>query len=128
GKVIIELERKARHGDPAIEEPDRLARGCRIENRCGILRQHVGEQHLLAESEREPGQTKTKVGDVEAEVLSLLELRHNLFVVVNRTGDQMREKRDEERVMERVVLACFAAVGVDQKGNLREGEERDSDR
>src|SRR5262249_40531899 len=100
----------------------------RVENRRGILRQDVGEQHLLGKPERKPGQTKAKVRDVEAEILLQLELRHNLFVVVNRAGNQMREERDEERVMERFVLARFAAIRVDQESDLRESEKRDADR
>src|SRR5262245_64395069 len=40
----------------------------------------------------------------------------------------MREKRDEKRIVEWLVLARLAAVSVDQKGDLRECEKRDADR
>src|SRR5262249_11502287 len=56
------------------------------------------------------------------------ELRHDLLVMVDRAGDEMREKRDEKPIMEWFVFARLATVGVDQKGDLREREKRDADR
>src|SRR5262249_33640552 len=110
GKIIVELEREAAHPDPAIDQADWLTRGCRVENRRGILRHDVCEQHFLGKSERKPGQTEAEVGNVEAEIFLEVELRHDFFVMIDRTGNEMREKRDEKRVMKWFVLARLATV------------------
>src|SRR5262249_24141213 len=78
--------------------------------------------------ERKPGQTEAEVGNVEAEVFRAVELRHDLFVMVDRASNQMREKRDEQRIVEWFVLTRLSAIGVEQKGDLRECEKRDADR
>src|SRR5262249_15258698 len=83
---------------------------------------------LLGEPEREPSQPKGEIGDIEAEIFLEVELRHDLLVMVDRTSNEMREKRDEKRIVEWLVLARLATVGVDQKRDLRECEKRDADR
>ena len=40
----------------------------------------------------------------------------------------MREECDEKGVAQEVISPDLAARGVDEKGDLREGEERDADR
>src|SRR5215469_10505194 len=57
-----------------------------------------------------------------------MELRHDLFVMIDRASDEMREKRDEERIVEWFVFTRLATVGVDEKSDLRECEKRDADR
>ena len=60
--------------------------------------------------------------------LRALELRDHVAVVQDRPRDQMREVGDEQRVMRQRVARDIAAVGVDQKRDLGEGEEGDADR
>src|SRR5262249_5151422 len=74
------------------------------------------------------GQTEAKVGNVEAEVFRAVELRHDLFVMVDRASNEMREKRDDQRIVEWFVLTRLATIRVDQKGDLRECEKRHRDR
>src|SRR5215469_9069539 len=57
-----------------------------------------------------------------------MELRHDLLVMVDRASNEMREKRDEKRIVEWFVFTRLATVGVDQKSDLRECEKRDADR
>src|SRR5690242_19865491 len=55
----------------------------------------------------------------------LLELGHHLLVMQNRAGNEMRKVADEQRVVNRVVFARLALVGIDQECDLCEREERD---
>jgi hypothetical protein len=52
-------------------------------------------------------------------------LRHGLAVVDDRAGDQLREEGDEQGIGKKAVVPHLAAVGIDQIGDLLEGEEGD---
>ena len=56
------------------------------------------------------------------------ELGHHLLVVDDRSGDELGEEGDEQQVVGEVVFAGLAAVGIDEVGDLLEGEERDAER
>src|SRR6266567_1564436 len=49
-------------------------------------------------------------------------------MVQDRTCDEVRKVRDEKGVVNRIRFLCFTLIGIDKKGDLREREERDSDR
>jgi len=51
------------------------------------------------------------------------DLRHDLGVVGDRPRDQLRKKCDEERIVEQCEVAHEAAMGIDQKRDLLEGDE-----
>ncbi len=57
-----------------------------------------------------------------------LELRDHVLVMEDRSRDQMRKVRDEQRVMRQRVARDVAPVGVDQKRDLRESVEGNADR
>jgi hypothetical protein len=46
----------------------------------------------------------------------------------DRSGDQVREIRDEQRIVQEIELGGLAFVNVDQERDLREGEERYAER
>src|ERR1700761_1546976 len=46
----------------------------------------------------------------------------------DRSRDQMREIRDEQRVLNELWLGQLALIGIDQEGDLRKGEKRNAER
>jgi hypothetical protein len=60
--------------------------------------------------------------------LAPLELRDHLLVVQDRTRDQVRKVRHEQRIMRQCIARDIAAIGIDQEGDLRERIEGDTDR
>ena len=56
------------------------------------------------------------------------DLRHDLGVMGDRPRDQLRKKCDEEGVIERRKVTHQTAIGIDQKRDLLEGDERNTDR
>ncbi len=69
-----------------------------------------------------------EIGMAEAHRFRLPELRHHLPVVDDRPGDQLREEGHEQAVVQEPVFRRFALGGIDQIGDLLEGEERDAER
>ena len=59
----------------------------------------------------------------ELKRIRLIELRHDLLVMQDRTGDEVREIGDEHTVVESFVLAGLLPVSVDQKSDLGQGVE-----
>jgi hypothetical protein len=60
--------------------------------------------------------------------MHLEKLRHEIFTPLDRTCDELREKRDEERVDAEVLLRRdLPAVYVDHVGEALEGVKRDAD-
>jgi hypothetical protein len=49
-------------------------------------------------------------------------------VVEDRARDEVGKIGDEERVVDEAVFLGLAAVGIHEKGDLRESEERDAER
>ena len=49
-------------------------------------------------------------------------------MVDDRPGDELREERDEKRVIEQIVLPGLSPVRIDQKSDLLEREEGDGQR
>ena len=45
----------------------------------------------------------------------------------NRSGNQVREKDDEQRIVDQPIMFRFIAMDIHQIANLREGEERDGE-
>ena len=77
--------------------------------------------------------TKTKAprdtfSKIDGRVEAGGKLRHHLFVMHDRSSDELGEEGDEEGVIEDVVFFGFAAVAVDQIGDLLEREEADPER
>ena len=56
------------------------------------------------------------------------ELRHDVAVVQDRPGDQMREKRNEQHIVQKVTVPGDAGFAVDQVADLGEREKRDAQR
>ena len=69
-----------------------------------------------------------KFSDLEPIGRPLGELRHHLRVMQHRPGDQVRKVRDEQRIRDETWLRRLALVGVDEKGDLGEGEKGDAER
>jgi hypothetical protein len=65
GKVEIKLQRVKERADPGLDEHRVNAERCGAENRAGRGREHVRQQHLFAESDREPRDADRHVAPVE---------------------------------------------------------------
>ena len=54
--------------------------------------------------------------------------RHDLAIMQDRAGDQMREEGHERGVVDQATIPGGALFDVDQVADLREREERDAER
>ncbi len=127
GEIEVDLERIGEGAGPRNDESDGLSGVRRVENGRRILRELVGQQHLLREADDHTKQTREDVFGLHAVCGGQSELRHHLAVMQHRSGDQMRKIRDEQCVMHEVALANLAFVAIHEKCDLGEGEERDAD-
>jgi hypothetical protein len=69
-------------------------------------------------------QADLKVGQPQAVVPVNVERQHHFLVMQHRPGDQVREVGDKMDVVGETVFIGLAQVGIDEEGDLREGEER----
>ena len=124
GEIEVELERIGDRADPGFGHR-RVAPvgGGEAEDRGGDAGEVVGDHHLLEQAAEEDPERDREVA-VPA-VMALAELRHHLAVMDQRPGDQVGEEGDEEQVVGEVILLGLAAVGIDEVGDLEEGEEGD---
>lgn len=88
----------------------------------------VGDHHLLEQTDQKEPQPQIDIAPVEDLVPQSIELRHHLLVMEDRTGEQMGEEGDEERVVEQVALLNQTFIGIDQERNLGDGKETDPER
>lgn len=73
-------------------------------------------------------QAKRDVPVVEDLVADVSELRHHFLVVDNGPRQKVREKSDEQRVIEKIVFPDKTFICVHQVGDLRKREEADAQR
>ena len=125
GEVEVQLEGVAQRHKPRLRGVERL-RGAKA--RLHGHAERVRDDDLLEQAQRERVEARGEVVEVEAAVLRVRELRHDLAVEHDGARDQLREERDEERVVEDVVARHRALVAVNHIGELLEGEERDAQR
>ena len=88
----------------------------------------IGDNYFFKQSD---GKDKKPLGDMcrfGIAVVCIGKLGHHLFVVDDRTGDELREKGNKKRVIQKVVLFGFMTVTVHQIGNLLKGKEADRQR
>jgi hypothetical protein len=95
---------------------------CRVAG-IRIDREAVGNDDFLEQADHENAHTD---GNVRRQIPSLrrTDLWHDLGVVRDRTGDQLRKEGDEEGVIEQREVTHEAAVRVHEKGDLLERDER----
>ncbi|MDD3883940.1 MAG: hypothetical protein PHW66_03305 [Gallionella sp.] len=65
---------------------------------------------------------------IDAVSIGMAELRHHLFVMQHRPGNQMREPGDEQQIVDEVVFAGDAAIDINQERYLGESEEGNAQR
>ena len=119
-EIEIELERVGETGRPGAEKIERFPT---LEARVCPYREGVGNDHFLEQADAENKQAKGNIPIAHDQGPARLELRHHLAVVQDRTCYEVREKGDEQRIVEEIVFPCLAAVAVHQIGYLRECEE-----
>ena len=124
-EVEVDLQRVRQYGEPGAERRERLGM---IEAHRGDRRERVGDAHLLHQSDHQQEQPRRKMERLRSLVRWRGELRHHLAVVQDRSGQQMREKAHEQRVVEQARLFRLAATDVDEVCDLGEGEEADAQR
>src|SRR5271170_1192397 len=88
----------------------------------------VGNQYLFAKPEDEPAQPQRHVIPFQRKVASFSELRHDLAVMQDGPGDQVREKSYKQHVADKPLRLGCSLSQIDQVGNLRKGEERNAER
>ena len=107
----------------------------------------VGDENFFREAHEEPGEAERDVFGTEGEAASrwdrseglvegfgfvfgadLAELRHHLLVVEDGAGDEVGEEGDEDEIGEEVLSLGLSLREIDEVGDLREGEEGDSER
>jgi hypothetical protein len=122
GKIVVELKAVAQNRNPggsAVERIPSLHRGI-----AGIRidRETVRNDDFLEQSDHENADTHR---EIRRHVPSLrrTDLRHDLGVVRDRTGDQLRKEGDEEGIVEQCEVAHQAAVGIHEKGNFLKRDE-----
>ena len=127
GEVEIELPRIGERAAPGGGRGDGFAARRGIEHRRDEFAERIGDQHFLGESEQEDGQAERDVVPVDAVARAIRDLRPELGPAHDRAGDQVREERDEHRVLvEAPDLA--APPDVDQERDLHERRERQRER
>ena len=128
GEVEVDLQRVGQRAGPGIVERRDAAVGSQAEDRRGFQREGVGDHHLLEQPEQKHRGAQRQVVDARAEAVAVVELREHFPVVGDRPGDQLRKEADEQAVVGEVVFFHHAVMGIDQVGDLLEGEEGDRQR
>src|SRR6185503_1673606 len=100
----------------------------RPEDRVGGRREHrVGEHDLLEEPEAEQEQAEPE--RLSGRAVLALELRDDLLGPQDRTGDEVREERQEQAVIEeRSKRDTAPEIDIDRVADRLERVERDADR
>jgi hypothetical protein len=81
----------------------------------------VGDDHLFGKAE---GEAEDAVVDVIDRMIPLLELRLDVLISDDRSGDALRlEGNVKKQPDERILAFCHASVGVDDVGHGLEGEK-----
>ena len=120
-KIEVDLEGVGHRAQPREEHRGHNGGKGRVRD----PRHGVRQQHLLAEAEEEAHRAGGKFGDG---LMPLVDLLRDGGVAHDGTGDELREKGDVERELERVALhRGVAAVDVDDVAQALKGEERDAD-
>jgi len=118
-EVEIDLQAIADRGHPGFEErQDGIGRKQRID----MLGDAVGDDAFLKQADREQEQPLGELPGVKRHALA--QLRHDVRVVQDRAGDQVREERNREREAPRTEVLDLTLVAVDQPGDDLKGEKR----
>ena len=128
GEVEVQLEGVGQRPAPGLEQGRFVATVGGGEHRRGVDRDAVGQDHLLEQPDGEDRQADREVVQIDPIGAVLGELRDHLAVVNDRPGDQLRKEGHEQGVVDEALVTDLAAIGVDQIGDLLEGEERDRQR
>ncbi len=128
GKVEVELEGVGQGAAPGLEKGQGRSGLRGVEHGRRIDRHAIGQHHLFEEPQGEDGQAHRQVFRLEAVNGRPGELGKHLMVVDDGAGNQLREEGHEEGVMQEAVFVGLATIGVDQVGDLLEGEEGDRQR
>ena len=90
--------------------------------------QRIGADRFLDQSDDENRESDREIFQRQAIRAMVGELRHDVAVVQDRPGDQMREKRNEQHIVQKVTVSGDAGFAVDQVADLGEREKRDAQR
>ena len=126
GKVEVVCNRVLKRVIPRRHEWHVVADIIKVKLSVGTHR--VGKEHLLGRTDREKEETERDILGLKTEIVLVLKLADHLGMVNDGTYDQLREERDEQQVVEDVVILGELLVRIDNVGNKLECEERDTDR
>jgi hypothetical protein len=124
-EVEVELHRIAQRGVPCGEQPQSLRRR---EGGGDAGAGGIGDQAFLEHADDEDAQPAGQIFGAEAVGCRVGKLRHDIAVVQDRPGNQMREEGDEQGVIQRSGGSGDTLAAIHQKQDLREGEEADAER
>ena len=124
-EIEIDLHRVGQHRQPRGRRTQ-----CRRRPEAGVgdRRERIRDKHLFHETDREQERAGGEVGPLRTLVRRVRELRHHLAVMQDRAGEQVREERDEKRVVGKERFLRFAPIDVDQISDLSEREKADAQR
>jgi len=125
GKIKIELQRVGQRHQPRAAHRQCLGlREPRRDHRADLVREHA----LLEQADEKDRDANGKVVRIEPVGGRLGELRHDFAIVQDRSGDQMRKERHEQRVIQHRTVSRQPLPAIDQVADLGEGEEADPKR
>ena len=124
GEIAEDLPAEGQCSQPRIDE----ARRTRVvEHAFSCVRQEcVGDHHLVEQTERHQPEAKAQL--LPRSASRILELRHQLGRTHDRSGDQVREKRHEQGIIEEVARRqCATQIHIKRVRHCCEGVERNAD-
>ena len=123
GEIEIELEAVGQDADPGGQELRVIPAQAGIDHRDQV----VGDQELLGQAEGEKAEAHRQVFGAEGIVPPVGELGQQVLVIQHRPGDDVREVGGEQGVAPEANVRRPAMAGIDQEGDLGEGEKGDAD-
>lgn len=126
GKIKINLQGIAERAQPRLAHVHRDAGIGRAEDLAHIGGQTVRDDDFLGQAKNEDRDAHRHVFQAGRIHFFGIELGNDLLVMQQRTGNKMREIGDEQAVMHGRGQGGLPPVGIDDKGNLREGEKGDA--
>ena len=125
GEVEIQLEGIADGDEPRFRRVERQRGSKASIHRDG---KGIGDDDLFHQAAGEGVKPRREVIEVEAAVFRVGKLGDDFAVQHDRTGDELGEERDKQRVIQNVIARHGAPIAVDDIGKLLKGEERDAQR
>src|SRR5258708_4714739 len=127
GKIEVNLKRVTQRPDPRIPKTDRSERR-HLERRGDEKGNVVPPPDLLEQTKSKTAPTADDRVQLGPERVRIIELRHHLLVVKDRSRNQVWEISDEKAILQGFIFCGLFAICVDQKSDLGESVKRNADR